>query len=259
MKSRTTGEPIALSINLNKIALLRNSRGGQNPSLLVAAKKCALGGAAGLTLHWREDERHTQKQDVYDIKAFCEDANIEFNLEGDGRLEMIDLAMECRPTQFTLVPVTPGEITSDHGWDLPNETEFVRNIIKKINDRGIRTAIFMDADPDKMEEAQSTETQRVEIYTEPYAQAFETSNRENELKRLSDTIKKATECGLGVNAGHDLNLKNVPPLAQSCPGLLEVSIGHAFVADSLYLGMDKALESYLKACAGESVDAPRTC
>ena len=187
MKCRQPGEPVALSINLNKIALLRNSRGGGNPSLLVAAQKCVAGGVQGLTLHWREDERHTKKKDVYDIKAYCDDVNVEFNLEGDGREEMIALALELCPTQFTLVPVSPGEITSDHGWDLPKESAYVKNIIQKINERGIRSAMFMDADPNKMDAALKTGVQRVELYTEPYAAAYESADKDKKMTQLANT------------------------------------------------------------------------
>jgi pyridoxine 5-phosphate synthase len=250
---------IHLSVNLNKVALLRNSRGGKNPSPLVAAETCIAAGVQGLTLHWREDERHTRVDDVRQLCALAKERGVEFNLEGDQREELIALALELRPTQFTLVPVTPGEVTSDHGWDLPSQHEVVAPIMERINAAGIRSAIFMDADAENMEHAARAGTQRVEIYTEPYAEAFGGPDHAREFARLQACCTEAAARGLGVNAGHDLDLRNTPLLAREVPELQEVSIGHALLADALYLGLEATIERYLQACAGQEVEAPITC
>ncbi len=250
---------INLSVNLNKVALLRNSRGAHNPSPLVAAQTCIDAGVQGLTLHWREDNRHTRVEDVHKLCALAKDKGVEFNLEGDQRAELVDLALEIRPTQFTLVPVSPGEVTSDHGWVLPDQHDVVAPIMDKINAAGIRSAIFMDADADKMQAAADTGTQRIELYTEPYADAFASDSQASELQRFKACCQAAAKAGLGVNAGHDLDLRNTPILAREVPELLEVSIGHALLADALYLGLVPTIERYLQACAGQEVQAPTTC
>jgi pyridoxine 5-phosphate synthase len=248
-----------LSVNLNKVALLRNSRGANNPAPRRAAEACIDAGAAGLTLHWRQDERHTREADVRDLCALAVERGVEFNLEGDARDELVALALELRPTQFTLVPVTPGEITSDHGWDLPRETPVIAPILARLNDAGVRTAIFVDPDQEIMERAAATGTQRVEIYTEPYAAAWHTERRGAELERLRTCAQVATAAGLGVNAGHDLDLRNTPILAREIPEILEVSIGHALIADALYLGLDEAVRAYVRATRGQEQEAPITC
>ena len=247
-----------LSVNLNKVALLRNSRGGGNPSPRVAAHACIDAGAAGLTLHWRADNRHTREADVRDLRAICAERGVEFNLEGDDREELIALADELRVTQFTLVPVRPGEITSDHGWDLPAQTGRIAPVLARLNDRGIRTAIFVDPVPAAMAHAGQTGAARVEIYTEPYAAAWHTPRRDEELARFRDTARAAVAAGLGVNAGHDLDLHNTPRVAREIPELLEVSIGHALLSDALYLGLHEAVRRYVRACRGEDVEAPVT-
>jgi pyridoxine 5-phosphate synthase len=250
---------ISLSVNLNKVALLRNSRGASNPSPRIAAEACVRAGVNGLTLHWREDNRHTRVEDVRELCALARARDVEFNLEGDQRAELIELALELAPTQFTLVPVTPGEVTSDHGWDLPRQHDTVAPIMERINAAGIRSAIFVDPDPETMEAAAATGTQRVEIYTEPYAAAFGTAAGPRELERLRETARAATAAGMGVNAGHDLDLRNTPPLAREVPEILEVSIGHALIADALYIGLEAAVARYLAVCRGEEVEAPITC
>lgn len=250
---------INLSVNLNKVALLRNSRGANNPSPRVAAEACIAAGVHGLTLHWREDNRHTRKEDVYELCKLAKDRGVEFNLEGDQRSELHELAIELEVTQFTLVPVTPGEITSDHGWDLPREHDVVARIMDRVNAKGIRTAIFMDANPEQMALAAKTGTQRVEIYTEPYADAFGSPDEDREFARFQEASRAAVAAGLGVNAGHDLDLRNMPKVARGIPELAEVSIGHALLADALYLGIDEAVKRYLAVCRGEEVDAPVTC
>lgn len=249
---------LKLSVNLNKVALLRNSRGGDNPGPLRAAMTCIDAGAHGLTLHWREDHRHTRQSDVRDLCALARERGVEFNLEGDTRAELIDLALELRVTQLTLVPVTPGEITSDHGWDLPRQAELIKPLIARASDAGIRTSIFMDPVPEAMARAAETGAQRVEIYTEPYAAAFGTSRQEAEYARLAESARRAHAAGLGVNAGHDLNLANTPRIARDIPEIVEVSIGHALICDALYMGLGAAVRAYVRAVAGEHVDAPVT-
>lgn len=247
---------LRLSVNLNKVALLRNSRGADNPSPRVAAHACLDAGAHGLTLHWRADERHTRQADVRDLRAICAERGVEFNLEGDERPALAALAAELRVDQFTLVPVRPGEITSDHGWVLPAQTEAIRAILGPLNDRGVRTAIFMDPEPAAMALAAATGAQRVELYTEPYAAAWSTSRREVELARMVACGRALAAAGLGVNAGHDLDLHNLPTLARAVPELAEVSIGHALLADALYIGLPAAVAAYVRACRGEDIPEP---
>lgn len=250
--------PIGLSVNLNKVALLRNSRGGGNPSPRLAGAACLDAGAYGLTLHWRADNRHTRAEDVRALRALCAERGAEFNLEGDEREELLALAEELAVTQFTLVPVRPGEITSDHGWDLPQKHGVVAPIMERLERRGIRTAIFVDPDPAMMPAVAATGADRIEIYTEPYAAAWGKPSFESELARVKATARAAAEAGMGVNAGHDLDLRNLPLLAREVPELVEVSIGHALLADALYLGIDATVRRYVRACGGEAVDAPVT-
>jgi pyridoxine 5-phosphate synthase len=249
---------INLSVNLNKVALLRNSRGAKNPAPLVAAETCIRAGAAGLTLHWREDKRHTREADVRELCALARERGVEFNLEGDGRDEMMALTLELRPTQFTLVPVKPGEVTSDHGWDLPRQGAEVSALLAPLDRAGIRTAIFVDVDAD-MAAAAATGARRIEIYTEPYATAYGTARQQAEFERVRACARAATAAGLGVNAGHDLNLRNTPVLAREVPEILEASIGHAVIADALYIGLDAAVRAYVAACRGEETEPPVTC
>jgi len=251
-------QPVALSVNLNKVALLRNSRGHANPSPRTAGKACLDAGAYGLTLHWRADNRHTRADDVRALRALCEERGAEFNLEGDEREELLTLAEELRVTQFTLVPVRPGEITSDHGWELPRQHDVVAPIVERLKRRGIRTAIFVDPNADMMAAAAATGVDRVEIYTEPYASAWGKPRLRDELLRVKETARAAAAAGMGVNAGHDLDLRNLPLLAREVPELAEVSIGHALLADALYLGFAETVGRYVRACRGEAVDAPVT-
>ncbi len=247
-----------LSVNLNKIALLRNSRGADNPGPAFAAETCIAAGAAGITLHLREDRRHAREDDVRAIVRLCKQRGVEFNLEGDPRPELVALALELRPTQFTLVPVSPGEVTSDHGWDLPRDVDLLAPIVGAAQAEGIRVAIFMDAEPERVALAAHTGADRIEIYTEPYGAAFGSARGGRELARVRDSARAATAVGLGVNAGHDLNLDNLPSLAREVPEILEVSIGHALVADALYLGLDEAVRRYVAAAAGQDVGSVRT-
>lgn len=249
---------INLSVNLNKVALLRNSRGADNPGPVHAAITCIDNGVAGLTLHWREDNRHTRVQDVRDLCALAKQRGVEFNLEGDTRDELVELALEIEPTQLTLVPVTPGEVTSDHGWDLPAQHDLIAPLIAKAKAAGLRTAIFMDPVPEAMALAAATGTDRVELYTEPYAKAFGTSSQQAEFDRLQRCARNAVAAGMGVNAGHDLDLHNTPILAREIPELDEVSIGHALLCDALYIGLAAAVKAYVAATRGDDVEAPVT-
>jgi pyridoxine 5-phosphate synthase len=250
--------PISLSVNLNKVALLRNSRGAANPAPVVAGRTCLDAGAYGLTLHWRADNRHTRVDDVRALRALCDKRGAEFNLEGDDREELIALAIELSVTQFTLVPVKPGEVTSDHGWDLPRQHATIAPIVERLKPRGIRTAVFVDALPDMMPAVAATGVDRIEIYTEPYAGSWGTPRLKDELDRVKRTAAAAVAAGMKVNAGHDLNLRNTPLLARSVPEIVEASIGHALIADALYLGLAEAAGRYVRACRGEAVDAPVT-
>ncbi|NVB80672.1 MAG: pyridoxine 5'-phosphate synthase [Kofleriaceae bacterium] len=249
---------ISLSVNLNKVALLRNSRGAQNPSPRIAGIACLDSGAYGLTLHWRHDNRHTRVDDVRALRELCKERGAEFNLEGDDREELIALAEELEVTQFTLVPVKPGEITSDHGWDLPRQHDVVAPIVKRLAAKGIRTAIFVDANPEMMPAVAATGVDRIEIYTEPYASAWGTPQLTVELERLKKTAQAAVAHGMKVNCGHDLNLRNTPLLAREVPEIVEASIGHALLADALYIGLPETVRRYVRACNGEAVDAPVT-
>jgi pyridoxine 5-phosphate synthase len=249
---------ISLSVNLNKVALLRNSRGAANPAPTVAGKTCLDSGAYGLTLHWRADNRHARADDVRDLRALCDQRGAEFNLEGDAREELIALAIELSVSQFTLVPVKPGEVTSDHGWDLPAQHATVAPIIERLKARRIRTAVFVDAVPEMIPAIAATGVDRIEIYTEPYASAWGKPALKDELDRVKRTAAAAVAAGMQVNAGHDLNLRNTPLLARTVPEIVEASIGHALLADALYLGLGETVRRYVRACRGEAVDAPVT-
>lgn len=249
---------ISLSVNLNKVALLRNSRGAHNPSPKVAGIACLDAGAYGLTLHWRADNRHTRQDDVRALRQLCKERNAEFNLEGDAREELVALAAGLAVTQFTLVPVKPGEVTSDHGWDLPRQHDVVAPIVARLKKQGVRTAVFVDPNPDMMKAVAATGVDRIEIYTEPYASAWGKPELKRELERVKLTAQAATAHGMKVNAGHDLNLRNTPLLAREVPEIVEASIGHALLADALYLGLAETVRRYVRACRGEAVDAPVT-
>jgi pyridoxine 5-phosphate synthase len=238
--------------------LLRNSRGAHNPSPKVAGMACLDNGAYGLTLHWRADNRHARQDDVRVLRKLCADRGAEFNLEGDAREELVALAEELVVTQFTLVPVKPGEITSDHGWDLPRDHGVVAPIVKRLKARGVRTAVFVDANPEMIPAVAATGVDRIEIYTEPYASAWGRPELKNQLERVRATAKAAVAAGMKVNCGHDLNLRNTPLLARELPEIDEASIGHALIADALYLGLAETVQRYVRACRGEAVEVPVT-
>jgi len=233
-----------LSVNINKIATLRNSRGGNVPNVLAAALACERFGAQGITVHPRPDERHIRYQDVYDLKA---NITTEFNIEGNCQEQkFVDLVLANRPTQVTLVPDALGQITSNHGWDTLKHKDYLKEMVKIFHDQGIRVSIFVDPDEQMVEGAAETGTDRIELYTEAYATEYG-YDKEKAIAPYFKAAVKAREVGLGLNAGHDLDLHNLAYFNQNIPGLLEVSIGHALIADALYLGLDETIKRYLAA------------
>lgn len=237
-----------LSVNLNKVALLRNARTIGIPSVTRAAQICIEAGAHGITVHPRPDERHIRRDDVHELAALLtQSPEVEFNIEGNPFAEFMDLVLRIKPTQCTLVPDSPEAFTSDHGWDLTAEGTRLRPIIGELKQEGIRVSLFMDTDLEQIERARAVGADRVELYTEPYAAAFAESPRKGEstLELYRRAAEKAESVGLGVNAGHDLNLKNLP-LFCTIPNILEVSIGHALTSDALEMGMARAVQAYLK-------------
>lgn len=233
--------PTKLSVNINKIATLRNSRGGDNPSVLQAAIDCQLFGADGITVHPRPDERHIRYSDVREIKPII---TTEFNIEGNPvEDKFVALVLETLPTQVTLVPDAPGQLTSNHGWDTIKKRDYLREIIAVFKKAGIRVSIFVDPLEEMVVGAANTGTDRVELYTEAYAKNFHI-NKEAAVAEYVKAAKVANEKGLGLNAGHDLDLHNLKYFAQNIPGLLEVSIGHALVSDALYYGLENAVQMY---------------
>ncbi|MBN1599456.1 MAG: pyridoxine 5'-phosphate synthase [Bacteroidales bacterium] len=231
-----------LSVNINKIATLRNARGGDIPNVLEAAIRCQEFGAQGITVHPRPDERHIRRSDVFDIKPIIK---TEFNIEGYPSKDFLQLIKEVKPTQATLVPDPPEALTSNQGWDTVKHKVFLKEIIAELQHSSIRTSIFIGTDLRMIEAARETGTDRIELYTEPYATNFST-DPEKAIQNFRFTAERATDIGLGLNAGHDLNLNNLRYFAENIPGLLEVSIGHALIADSLYYGLEKTIKLYLK-------------
>ncbi len=231
-----------LSININKFATLRNSRGGNNPDVLKAVIDAQLFGADGITVHPRPDERHIRYADVRAIKKII---TTEFNIEGNCREQkFVDLVLEVKPTQVTLVPDAEGQLTSDHGWDTITHQQYLTDIIGIFKKAGIRTSLFTDPDVKMVEGAAATGTDRIELYTEGYARAFATGNKEAAVAPYAAAAEKAVAMGLGINAGHDLDLDNLQYFARCIPALSEVSIGHALVCDALYLGYENAVQLY---------------
>lgn len=232
---------VRLSVNINKFATLRNSRGGNNPDVLKAAMDAEIFGADGVTVHPRPDERHIRYQDVRDIKA---NIKTEFNIEGNCREQkFIDLVLEVVPHQVTLVPDNEGQLTSDHGWDTIRHKAYLQEICAMFKRSGIRVSLFVDPVIEMVEGAAEAGADRVELYTEAYARNFK-NNPASAIAPYTMAAKKAIELGLGINAGHDLDLENLSFFASNTPGLLEVSIGHALIADSLYLGYENTIQLY---------------
>lgn len=233
-----------LSVNINKIATLRNSRGGNVPNLVAAALACERFGAEGITVHPRPDERHIRYQDVYDLKS---EIKTEFNIEGNClEQKFVDLVLANKPAQVTLVPDALGQLTSNHGWDTIKNKVYLQEMVKVFKDAGIRVSIFVDPIEEMIEAAAETGTDRVELYTEAYAAEFG-FDKEKAIEPYFKAALKAREVGLGLNAGHDLDLNNLAYFNQHIPGLLEVSIGHALISDALYLGLEETIKRYLAA------------
>ncbi len=230
-----------LSVNVNKIATLRNARGGNVPDLLKVSKDLEGFGAQGITIHPRPDERHIRYQDARDLKKTV---TTEFNIEGNPVPKFIELVLEVKPEQVTLVPDSVDAITSNAGWDTIKNKEFLTNVIKTFKDAGIRTSIFVDPDPKMIEGAKAVGTDRIELYTESYATNY-TQNKEEAIKPFIEAAQRANELGIGINAGHDLSLDNLEYFAKNIPNLLEVSIGHALISEALYLGLDNVVNMYL--------------
>lgn len=230
-----------LSVNINKVATIRNARGGNNPDVLKVAVDCEKFGAQGITVHPRPDERHIRYQDVRDIKPLI---TTEFNIEGNPIDKYIKMVLEVKPTQVTLVPDADNQITSNHGWDTVANKGFLTDVIGQFKEAGIRTSIFVDAEPKMVEAARMCGTDRIELYTEPYAAGYE-ANREEAIKPFVEAAEVAREVGLGLNAGHDLSLQNLTYFHQNIPWLDEVSIGHALICDALYFGLEDTIKRYL--------------
>lgn len=231
-----------LSVNINKIATLRNARGGNLPDVIKVAMDCERFGAQGITVHPRPDERHIRYRDVTELKPIV---TTEFNIEGYPSKEFIDLVIAVKPAQVTLVPDPPGVLTSNAGWDTIKYESFLAEIISGFHKNKIRTSVFIDPDEKMIRNAVKTGTDRVELYTESYAKNYPV-NREEAIRLFIKAAVVASEVGLGLNAGHDLNLQNLKYFHQHIPGLLEVSIGHALICDALYLGLENTIQLYLR-------------
>lgn len=234
-----------LSVNINKLATIRNSRGGNNPDVISYAAKIESYGAQGITIHPRPDQRHIRFDDVYKLKNVV---RTEYNIEGYPSEDFIKMVIEVKPTQVTLVPDPPHVLTSNNGWDTIQNLEFLQSIIARFHEAGIRTSIFLNPDPSMITSAKATGTDRIEMYTEAYASGYHT-NKEAAIKPYALTAEAANKVGLGINAGHDLDLHNLKYFATNIPGLLEVSIGHALVCDALEFGMENTVRLYLNQLA----------
>ena len=231
-----------LSVNINKVATIRNARGGNAPDLLQVARDCELYGADGITVHPRPDERHIRRADVPALRAVL---RTEFNIEGYPSKEFMDLVLKAKPNQVTLVPDKPDQLTSNHGWDTEAEQEFLKDILDDLRGAGIRSSIFIDADCRMAEYAAKAGADRVELYTGPYAEEY-ARNRENAIKPFIETARRVRQLGIGLNAGHDLSLENLAYFIENIPWVDEVSIGHALICDALYMGLEKTIVAYKK-------------
>lgn len=231
-----------LSVNINKIALIRNSRGANYPDLLKFAADCEEFGAQGITVHPRPDQRHITYNDIPALKSIV---TTEFNIEGYPSVEFLELVLKNKPDQCTLVPDLPGALTSDNGWDTVTHQSFLTDIVSKLHDKGIRVSLFIDPVEERLIAAKNTGADRIEFYTGPYAHEFNL-NRENAVEKFSKAAKICHQINLGINAGHDLNLENLRYFKAHVPFLLEVSIGHALICDAIYLGLKNTIQMYLK-------------
>lgn len=232
-----------LSVNINKVATLRNARGGDVPNVVKVALDCESFGADGITVHPRPDERHIRRQDVYDLRPLL---RTEFNIEGYPSPEFIDLVLKVKPHQVTLVPDAPSQLTSNAGWDTKANQEFLEEVLEAFNQAGIRTSVFVAAEPEMVEYAAKAGADRVELYTEPYASGY-IQNREAAVAPFVAAAQTARQLGIGLNAGHDLSLVNLNYFHQNIPWLDEVSIGHALISDALYLGLERTIQEYKNA------------
>ncbi|MBT7953014.1 MAG: pyridoxine 5'-phosphate synthase [Gammaproteobacteria bacterium] len=234
-----------LSVNLNKIALLRNSRDSDFPNLIDFANLCVDAGVHGLTIHPRPDQRHARYADVYNLAALVAEKNdIELNIEGNPTDKFLQVVLEARPTQCTLVPDDPNQLTSDHGWDINKHGERLKEIVGQLKEAGIRSSVFIDPDPEQIRLALGTDTDRIELYTESYARAFGGNNEQRIFEQFHEAAKVAQELEIGVNAGHDLNQENLAKFL-TIHDILEVSIGHALTVESLLSGFEKTIKNYL--------------
>lgn len=230
-----------LSVNINKVATLRNARGGNNPDVVRVALDCEKFGAQGITVHPRPDERHIRHQDVFDLRPRL---STEFNIEGNPSDDFCSLVLKAKPDQVTLVPDAPDQLTSNHGWNTIKHEDFLRDVVGRFKAAGIRVSIFIDAQPLLADYAKKVGADRVELYTEPYAANY-AANREEAISPFVQTAIHCREIGLGLNAGHDLSLQNLAYFHQQIPWADEVSIGHALICDALYLGLRETISEYL--------------
>lgn len=240
----------ALSVNVNKVALVRNTRHLGIPSVTRAATLCLQAGAHGITVHPRPDERHIRAQDVHELAALMKQwPDREFNIEGNPTQNLLDFIRTVRPHQATFVPDSEDQFTSDHGWTFPQDAARLRPLIAECRAQGVRVSLFMDPVPEQMAQARAVGADRIELYTEPYAAAWGTPGQEAQLQRYAAAAQAALDAGLGVNAGHDLNRDNLTEFLRRVPGIAEVSIGHALISDALELGYAATVHGYLKCIA----------
>lgn len=249
-------KPTKLSVNINKIATLRNARGGNLPDLIQVAKDCERFGAEGITVHPRPDERHIRYQDVLDLKPVV---TTEFNIEGYPSEEFMKLVLQVKPDQCTLVPDPPDAITSNTGWDTIKHQDFLKDIISELKNAGIRVSIFLNAEPNLIASAKGSGADRIELYTGPYAEHFSMIKTDAQYRKehftetYVKTARAATEAGLGINAGHDLNLYNLRFLKTAIPEIKETSIGHALICDALYYGLENTIQLYKRALTDDTI------
>jgi pyridoxine 5-phosphate synthase len=235
-----------LSVNVNKFALVRNSRGGDRPHLVSVARRLLEGGAAGITVHPREDQRHVRYRDVYELAALLKEfPRAELNVEGTPNEELLKVVCEARPHQCTLVPDLPGQLTSDHGWPVRERLAELRQVTSRLHDVGVRVSLFLDPDPAHLTAVKEVGADRVELYTGPYAEAFSQGHADREVSKYASTADQALDLGIQVNAGHDLDQKNLGYFVEHVRGVEEVSIGHAFVCECFDEGLERTLSSYL--------------
>lgn len=231
------------SVNINKIALLRNARGENIPNLMKFTKDCMAFGVDGITVHPRPDERHITNKDVYQLAEFLPTKDCEYNIEGYPSADFIKMVLAVKPNQCTLVPDSPGQLTSDHGWDTIKDKELLTKVIAELNENGIRVSLFIGTEKEMIQGAKDVGADRIEFYTGPFAAKF-SEDKEQAISLIKDAAKFCNEIGIGINAGHDLNLENLNFLKDNVVDLLEVSIGQAFVRDCLYLGLDNTIQLY---------------